>query len=177
MIPLHPFKWPFFSLWRKSYMDLIRQEPIPQWGFFLLLFGRVFFVLFCKKFITNSLQGFPGFSGLSETFLQQSHQMTLHGVPQSLPPDWEHCYGLCWFVCPAMGQVMAWHAVSGCSKWFVIPRWWIAATLSWACGSAALSLRTGLVGKGGHSLYLQTCHWQSSGITAPHLSNDTALGL
>lgn len=154
-------------------MDLIRQYPIPQCGL-LLLFGR-FGGFFCKKkFIKNNLQAFSGFAGLN--ILGASHQMTLHGIP-CLPPDWEHCHGLCWFVCPTRGQMMAWQVVSVCSKCLVIPGWWIAATLSWACGSAVPSLCTRLLGKGGHSLYLSTCPWQSSGTTAPHLSSDTAISL
>lgn len=51
-------------------MDLIIQDLIPQCGGFLL-FGRVFLVK--KKFMANNLQGISGFSGLSETFLEQSH--------------------------------------------------------------------------------------------------------
>lgn len=143
-------------------------------GFFCCLEGLGFFCK--KKFIINNLQAFSGCAGLSETFLEQSHQTTLHGIPMS--PSWLRAVPWALLVCvPYQGQMMAWQAAPGCSKWLVIPGWWIAATLSWACGSAALSLCTRLLGKGGHSLCLSTCPWQSSGTTAPHLSSDTAVSL
>lgn len=116
--------------------------------FLLLLFGSGFYSFCKKKFITNNLQGF--FFLICWTIrniLGAEAPMTLQGVPQCLPPDWEQCYGLCWFVRPTMGQMMAWHIVSGCSKWLVIQGWQIAATLSWVCGSAASPLFTRLLGK------------------------------
>lgn len=65
-------------------MDLIIQDLIPQCGGFLL-FGKFF--LEKKMFMASNLEGISGFAGLSETFLEQSHRMTLHGVPECLPPD------------------------------------------------------------------------------------------
>lgn len=174
MIPLHQFNWPFFSWWRKSYVDLIIQDLIPQCGGFLL-FGRVFLVkkkVYGKQFARHfwicwTIRNILGAEPLNDiawgTRMSPSRLRAL----------------LCaLLVCvPYHGEMMAWHVLSGCSKWLLITGWWTAATLSWACGSAASFLGTKLLGKGGHSLHFPTCHWQSSGITAPHLNNDTAAGL
>lgn len=164
MIPLHPFNLPFFSWWRKSYMDLITQDLIP-WDAFS----------FGKNVDHKRLTGL--FLDLLDYQKCSWRRMPLHGVPGV--PLWPESTPMCSADVCVLTQGRRWPGVlfqAALTSW-EYTRWWTAATLSWAWGSAASSVGRKVLGKGGHSLRLPACSWQSSGIEAPGLSRDMAAGL
>lgn len=164
MIPLYPFNWPLFSWRRKSYMDLITQDPILQCGVFFLQ-EKVYHKEFKRLFwICWTMRNIPGAEPLNDI---------AWGTMMS-PSQLKHCYGLCWFACPAMGQ---WWAgmlfLAALNGWQFLGA---ELQLPWAEHVAQLlCLYAQGYGKGRSQPV--SPHLQCSAITAPHLSNDTAVGL